>query len=99
MTGLVERLKSSAKAFRENTVYDSEGDPIRLLVQADECDEAADRITALEAENERLREAAGGVEPPPNKPCGATQQSDEMYCARCQLRWDVNDPEPPSCRA
>lgn len=30
--------------------------------------------------------------------CSATQQSDEMYCAPCNLRWDVNDPEPPACR-
>ncbi len=29
--------------------------PIRLTVQADECEEAADRMAALEAENERLR--------------------------------------------
>lgn len=30
--------------------------------------------------------------------CTAIQQSDEMYCARCALRWDVNDPAPPECR-
>jgi hypothetical protein len=44
---LIERLRSSATAFRENTVYDSEGDSVRLIVQADECDEAADRIATL----------------------------------------------------
>ena len=49
MSDLIERLKSSAKAFRENTVYDSEGDPLRLIVQADECDEAASELTALRA--------------------------------------------------
>ena len=38
---LIRDLRSSAKAFRENTVYDSEGDPIRLIVQADEADDAA----------------------------------------------------------
>jgi hypothetical protein len=48
--GLVERLRSSAKAFRENTVYDSEGDPLRLIVQADEFDEAADALEALSRE-------------------------------------------------
>ena len=30
--------------------------------------------------------------------CKAIQQSDEMHCAECGLRWDVNDPEPPECR-
>lgn len=30
--------------------------------------------------------------------CKAIQQSDEMFCAECGLRWDVNDPEPPQCR-
>ena len=54
---IVERLRSSAKALRENTVYDSEGDPLRLIVQADEADEAAIEITRLRAENERKDEA------------------------------------------
>lgn len=30
--------------------------------------------------------------------CKAIQYSDEMHCAHCGLRWDVNDPEPPACR-
>ncbi len=30
--------------------------------------------------------------------CKAIQQSDEMFCAACALRWDVNDPDPPRCR-
>lgn len=30
--------------------------------------------------------------------CRAVQQSDEMYCATCNLRWDVNDSDPPPCR-
>ena len=30
--------------------------------------------------------------------CQAVRYSDEMYCAKCNLRWDVNDPEPPKCR-
>ena len=29
--------------------------------------------------------------------CAAVQQSDEMACGTCDLRWDVNDPEPPNC--
>lgn len=29
--------------------------------------------------------------------CKAIQQSDEMFCAQCNLRWDMNDPEPPLC--
>lgn len=29
--------------------------------------------------------------------CAAIQQSDEMFCAVCRLRWDVNDREPPIC--
>lgn len=29
--------------------------------------------------------------------CKAIQYSDEMHCAPCGLRWDVNDPEPPAC--
>jgi len=30
--------------------------------------------------------------------CKAIQQSDEMFCAACGLRWDVNDMFPPECR-
>ena len=30
--------------------------------------------------------------------CRAIQQSDEMHCAICGLRWDVNDGDPPKCR-
>ena len=59
--GLVDRLRSSAKAFRENTVYDSEGDPLRLIVQADEADEAADTITRLIAERDGAYERAAQV--------------------------------------
>lgn len=60
-TDLEARLRSSAKAFRENTVYDSEGDPLRLIVQADESDEAADALTALKAERDALRAAIAWV--------------------------------------
>lgn len=46
---LIDRLRESAAAFRDNTVYDSDGDAHRLGVQADEMIEAADRIASLEA--------------------------------------------------
>lgn len=29
--------------------------------------------------------------------CKAYQQSDQMYCPKCVLVWDMNDPEPPGC--
>jgi hypothetical protein len=54
-----ERLRSSATAFREHTVYDSEGDPLRLIVQADEMDEAAVLIEALSHDRKVMREALG----------------------------------------
>jgi hypothetical protein len=54
---LIHDLRSSAKAFRENTVYDSEGDPVRLIVQADEADKAAAAIADLRERNEALVEA------------------------------------------
>lgn len=53
---LIERLRSSAAAFRENSVFDSEGDEVRLTVQARECDEAAAALEAAVEEIERLRE-------------------------------------------
>lgn len=45
---LVERLKSSAEAFRRYPVYTVDGDAVKLTVQADEAEEAAARITELE---------------------------------------------------
>lgn len=30
--------------------------------------------------------------------CKARQYSDQMMC-ECGLQWDMNDPEPPECRA
>lgn len=53
---LVKECRLDAKAFRENTVYDSDGDPIRLIANAERLDQYADCIEALEAENERLRD-------------------------------------------
>jgi hypothetical protein len=29
--------------------------------------------------------------------CEAVQYSDQMVCAKCVVRWDVNDPAPPAC--
>ena len=29
--------------------------------------------------------------------CEARQQSDQMRCEKCNLLWDMNDPEPPEC--
>jgi len=54
IAGLCERLRASAAAFREHTVYDSEGDPLRLTVQAAEADEAAETLERQAAEIERL---------------------------------------------
>lgn len=31
--------------------------------------------------------------------CHASRQGDEQVCARCRLRWAVDDLEPPACRA
>lgn len=29
--------------------------------------------------------------------CKARQFSDQMCCSKCNLSWDKNDPEPPTC--
>ena len=31
--------------------------------------------------------------------CEKRRYGDEWHCGRCRTRWDVNDPEPPSCEA
>lgn len=31
--------------------------------------------------------------------CQARQMSDSMVCSVCEISWDVNDPDPPACRA
>lgn len=31
------------------------------------------------------------------KGCAARQYSDQMYCSKCLLTWDVNDLDPPQC--
>lgn len=60
IAGLCEKLRASATAFREHTVYDSEGDPLRLIVQADEAAKAADTIERQAAEVERLQRLLNG---------------------------------------
>ena len=42
-------LGLDAKAFRENTVYNADGDPIRLIANAERMDQAADLIRAQAA--------------------------------------------------
>lgn len=32
-----------------------------------------------------------------NKQCEARRQCDQMRCEKCDLLWDLNDPEPPTC--
>jgi len=54
---LLARLKTSAAAFRENPVYDSEGDDVYLTVQADELDGAAVMILEQAERIERLEGA------------------------------------------
>jgi hypothetical protein len=81
---LVNEARLDAKAFRENTVYDSEGDPIRLIANANRLDQYADRIEALTAENERLREVLRGVTPPAH--FGESEQSKAWWAkARAAL--------------
>ncbi len=41
LSDLVERLRSSAKAFRKHPIYNQDGDGCYLTVQAEECDQAA----------------------------------------------------------
>ena len=31
--------------------------------------------------------------------CEAVQYSDQMVCKKCDIAWDMNDPEPPRCDA
>ena len=31
--------------------------------------------------------------------CQAQQMSDSMVCSVCEISWDVNDPDPPTCLA
>lgn len=65
---LIARLKSSAEAFRKYPIYNADGDPVRLTVQADELDEAATalraaeaRVAGLEGESAELTKALTGL--------------------------------------
>ncbi len=55
---LANEARLDAKAFRENTVYTGDGDPIRLVANADRLDQYSDTIAALVAEVRRLRDAS-----------------------------------------
>jgi hypothetical protein len=44
---IADELLLEAKAFRENTVYDSDGNPIRLITNAERMEQAAATITEL----------------------------------------------------
>lgn len=35
--------------------------------------------------------------PPPVRKCARRRENDEIMCATCQLRWSVDDKEPPQC--
>ena len=62
----VARVRESGAAFREHSVYDSEGDEVRLIVQADECDKSADILERLSRERARqsatIAKARGEIE-------------------------------------
>ena len=82
IAGQCEKLRSSAAAFREHTVYDSEGDPLRLIAQADEADEAADTLERQAAEIKRLREASDGLL------AAMFECQDKLWVGRCDSRDD-----------
>lgn len=51
---LVERLRSSAQAFRDYPIFTGDGDPVFLKVQADELDEAAQALSTLASERDTM---------------------------------------------
>lgn len=57
MNDLVEEARLDAKAFRENTVYDSGGNPIRLTATADRLDAYATALATAQTEAAELRAA------------------------------------------
>ena len=78
---LVEECRLDAKAFRENTVYDSDGDPIRLIANADRLDQYADLIETQAREIERLREALRWYEKQANDCRKITREGDDARYA------------------
>lgn len=53
---LLEGLRSSAKAFRDNPVYNSEGDGAYLVTHAEELEAASDLLESLQSELSAMRE-------------------------------------------
>lgn len=93
---LASEARLDAKAFRENTVYDSGGDPIRLIANANRLDQYAYRIEVLEAENAWLREALHTLSKIDNwiagKPAGAGEVVEYVEeVARAALKDTRND--------
>ena len=58
---LANEARLDAKAFSKNTVYTGDGDPIRLIANAERLDQYSDTIAALVAEVRRLREGMAGI--------------------------------------
>ena len=57
IAGLVNEARLDAKAFRENRVYDSDGDTVWLGANADRLEQYADALTTLSARVETLEAA------------------------------------------
>ena len=58
VTDIENEMRLDAKAFRENTVYDGDGDPIRLIANAERMEQAADTIATLRKQLENARSEA-----------------------------------------
>ena len=102
---LEKEARLDAKAFRENAVYDSEGDPVRLTVTADRIDRYADAIATLRAEIVSLRQFID--EPPqhdfwgagePDCPKDIKAGNGELHTLRCKV-CGVDNPGDQICRA
>ena len=88
LRAIARGLELDAAAFRENTVYDSEGDPMRLVMNAERMEAGSkailallDRLAALEAE--RTAGEARVVEllrPFADKAALIAEDEDEDYC-------------------
>ena len=74
------------------TLIDGVGDP-----EGDGIMSAQLELYVLGASRFGKIDACTGYAPAPAS-CRAIQQNDEMHCAICGLRWDVNDGDPPKCR-
>jgi hypothetical protein len=94
IAGLCKGLRSSAAAFREHTVYDSEGDPLRLIAQADEADKAADTLERQAAEIQRLRELLRCIRDTPANEFDAVDVANRIRAALTGE--DPNSAKPPA---